>query len=139
MANFVHHGNEVKVVMDGIELDLVQTVRGSDNYGHEPASGVGDIHIKEHVPSLARHTVTLSAFALRKDRAITLGIIQENGNAALRGKAFTIEVFDRTGALIRKWTQCVNDSGDVTVTAHRIIVKDATFLATDAAGVYAVS
>lgn len=136
-SQYIYTGNEVRVVMDGVELDLVQTIRGSDDYGDEYVSGIGDIHGLELVPTFARHTVTISGFALKKEKAILLGIIRENGDEALKGKHFTIEIFSKEGPLLRKWEDAVNNSGDINVTAHRIVVKDATFMALDAAGTYA--
>ncbi len=135
MGQVVWTGNEVEVTINGERVELAQNIRGTDNYGHEPASGIGDIHVKEYVPSLARHTITMSKLVMLREKAIAAGMVLENGDDALKGRTFDIEVFPKGGGpLLKKWTGCVNDGGDVGVTAHRILVQDATFLATDASG-----
>lgn len=135
MGQFVYTGNEVEVHFNGTVLDLVQNMRGTDDYGFEPASGIGDIHAFEYTPTLARHSISISRFALRKDSAVALGIIQENGDAALSNPPFAIEIFSKvTGKLLKKWMGALNSSSDVTVTAHRVVVGDANFVATDTTG-----
>jgi hypothetical protein len=137
VAQFVHTGNEVDLYLNGIKMDLVQTVTGNDDYGPEPASGIGDIHVFEYPPTVARHNITVSAMVLTKEKAIAAGVINENGDAAMEGLTFPIEIFKKTGPLIRKWLRAVNANGSIQVTAHRILVKNASFLACDAAGDYA--
>lgn len=51
-------GNRVTVRFDGREIGLVQSVRMSDDYAPEPASGIGDIHVIEYVPTMARHSLS---------------------------------------------------------------------------------
>src|SRR5271156_1686063 len=100
MAKYVFTGNEVTLYLNGVEVDLVQNLRGTDDYGFEPASGIGDIHAFEYVPTMARHSIAISKFALRKETAVTAGIIQENGDAALANAPIEIEIFSKlTGAL----------------------------------------
>ena len=138
MALFTYTGNEVDVYMNGVLLDLIQNMRGTDDYGFEPASGIGDIHALEYVPSMARHSIAVSKFALRKDSAVTAGIINENGDAALANTPIVIEVFSKiTGALIKKYLTASNTSSDIAITAHRIVVEDANFVATDTMGTLA--
>jgi hypothetical protein len=137
MATFVYTGNEINVYFAGLKVDLVQNMRCTDDYGPEPVSGVGDIHVREYPPTMARHSVAISRFALRKDTAVGLGIINENGDAALinSGKLFEIEVFSKlTGKLIKKYMGSYNGSSDATFTAHRAVVSDANFVCTDTMG-----
>jgi hypothetical protein len=136
-SEFVFTGNEVSVFIDGVECALLQNISGSDDYGHEPASGIGDIHVKEYVPALARHNISIDRLILRKADLMAKGIVFENGDAALVGKTFDIEVFSKSPTaprLLRKFINCVNTGGRVSVAAHRILVSDATFVGTDASG-----
>lgn len=128
-------GNDVNVFIDDQPLDLVQTIRGTEGFGHEPASGIGDIRIREYVPSVARYTVTFSRMVLSAEKLMALGIMPETARDAMRGKTFTISVFSKSGPLMRKWIDAVYDGGDMNVSAHRIVISDATFLATDAGGI----
>jgi len=138
MAQFIYTGNEVNVFMNGMEIDLLQNLRGTDDYGPEPVSGIGDIHAKENAPTFARHAVTISKFALRKEKAITAGIISENGNAILLQTPFAVEVFAKlTGKLLRKYLGVTLGSDDLALTAHRVIVVDANFVAIDVVGTMA--
>ena len=137
MATFVYTGNEVTVYFAGTKIDLVQNMRCTDDYGPDPVSGVGDIHVREYPPTMARHSIAISRFALRKDSAVRLGIINQNGDAAITnsGHLFPIEIFSKlTGKLIKKYTGSFNGSSDLTLTAHRAVVSDANFVATDTTG-----
>ena len=139
MAQRVMTGNEIRVAIDGVELELVQSIRFTDDYGHEDASGIGDIHVQEHVPTVARHTATMSKLAVPREVAVELGIITEHGDAAMAGKVFDIEVFEKeSGALIRKVINCTNIGGDIGFTAHRMIMTDAQFRGRDVSGTYRV-
>jgi hypothetical protein len=139
MAEKVMTGNEVEVRIDGIVLELMQSIRFTDDYGHEDASGIGDLHVQEHVPTVARHTATMSKLAVPREVAVELGIVNENGDSAMEGRTFDIEVFSKvTGALIRKIINCVNVGGDIGFTAHRMIMTDAQFRGRDVSGTYRI-
>ena len=60
----VRSGNRIVVVFDGKQIGMVRSVRASDDYGLEPASGIGDIHAQEYVPSMARHSLSISSMVL---------------------------------------------------------------------------
>lgn len=131
----VRSANTARVLMDGKEVGLMSDVRISDSYNLDGASGIGDIHVQEYVPTMARHQVSCSKVALRTSSLYKLGIIPENGEEALRGAVLDIEVFDRaTGEILRKAMNCSYDSGDVSVTKHAIIATSAMFYATDVSG-----
>jgi hypothetical protein len=119
--------NVARVLLDGQEVGLCQNVRMSDSYGHEPLSGIGDIHVAEHAPTLARHSISVGHMALRSTSLYKLGIIPENGE--------DIEVFDKaTNEVLRKYLTCSYDSGDIEVTRNAIIGYNCQFMATDVAG-----
>jgi hypothetical protein len=128
-------GNRIVVLLDGNEVGLLQNVRASDDYGPEPASGIGDIHVQEYVPSMARHVLSISQMVLNKDKLRQLGIIPENGDAALQGLVFDIEQFDKdSGQSLRKYRGCSYASGDLDVTKHAIVMRSGTFNALDVTG-----
>ena len=125
----VRSANHGRVLMDGIEVGLLQNVRPSDDYG------IGDIHAQEYVPTMARHTLSVSKLALRKANLYKLGIIPENGEVVLKGYVFDIEIIDKsTGEVVRKYLNCSYASGDIEVTKHAIISYNATFNALDVIG-----
>jgi hypothetical protein len=127
--------NVARVLISGEEVGLAQSVRMSDSYGHEPLSGIGDIHVAEHAPTLARHSVSVGYMALRSTSLYKLGIVPENGEQVLQGNVFDIEVFDKaTNEVLRKYLTCSFDSGDVEVTRNAIIGYNCQFMATDVAG-----
>lgn len=131
----VQTGNRVVVEFDDKQVGLVQSCRFSDNYGLEDASQIGDIHVQEHVPTRAVHTVAVSRMVLRQDLMKSSGLVPENGDAALKGLVFDIVVYSKdTGQAIRKAISCSYDSGDASVDANRIIVSNGTFKALDVAG-----
>ncbi len=128
-------GNRLVVEFDGKTIGLVQSVRMNDSYGLEAASGIGDIHVVEHVPSKAMHSLSVSTMVLFKKNLMSSGIVPQNGDAALLGLVFDIVSYSRdTGAALRKYVSCSYDSGDVDVSAHRIVTRSGQFKALDVVG-----
>lgn len=131
----VRTANHVAIKLDGQTVGLMQNLRASDDYGLEPVSGIGDIHVAEHVPTIARHQLSVSFACLRHDLLVPKGFVPENGSAALRGLVFDVEVFDkRDNELVKKYTDCSYSSGDISFDAHRVIVRNASFMAIDTTG-----
>lgn len=130
-----HSGNRIVVEFDGQKVGLVQSVRMNDSYGLEAASGIGDIHVVEYVPSKAMHSLSVSTMVLFKKNLAKAGIVPENGDAALQGLVFDIVSYSRdTGEVLKKYTGCSFDSGDVDVSAHRIVTRSGQFKAIDTSG-----
>src|SRR5690606_29682754 len=128
-------GNRIVVVFDGRQIGLVQSVRMNDDYSPEPASGIGDIHVLEYVPTMARHTVAVSSMVLNRGAMREAGIAAENGDAMLQGLVFDIEVYSKDdGSLLRKYVGCSYASGDVDVSKHAIVMSNGTFNALDVVG-----
>jgi len=131
----VRSGNRIVVVFDGKQIGMVRSVRASDDYGLEPASGIGDIHVQEYVPSMARHSLSISSMVLIKGAMMASGIVPENGDAALQGLVFDLEQYDKdSGVLIRKYVGCSYSSGDIDISAHQIVVQSGQFMALDVTG-----
>ena len=129
-------GNRVTVRFDGREIGLVQSVRMSDDYAPEPASGIGDIHVIEYVPTMARHSLSVSTMVLFTGAMREVGISLENGDDALLGLIFDIVVESKDdGSELRKYLGCSFASGDVEVSKHAIIVSNAQFYALDVVGI----
>lgn len=128
-------GNRMVIEIDGIAVGLLQSVGADDDYGLEPASGIGDIHVQEHVPSKATHTVSVSSMTLIKGNLRDAGIAVENGDAALQGLVFDVCWYSKdTNALLRKVRKCSYGSGRVEVSAHRIVVTSCQLRGLDASG-----
>ena len=128
-------GNRVVVVFDGQQLGLVRSVRANDDYAPEPASGIGDIHVQEYVPTMARHTLTVQQMVLIKGAMLEAGIAAENGDAMLQGLVFDLEVYDKdNGKLLRKYIGVSYASGDIEISAHQIVVTSGQFNALDVQG-----
>lgn len=127
--------NTARIMLDGKQIGLLQNVRANDDYGMEPAAGIGDIHVQEYVPSLARHQISVSKLALRKTSLYKQGIIPENGINVLKGNVFDIEIFDKaTGEVVRKYLSCSYASGDIEVNRSAVIGTNCQFYALDVAG-----
>lgn len=131
----VRTGNQIKVFFGGKQVGLIQSINANDDYSPEPASGIGDIHVQEYVPTMARHTLSISKMLLNKADLSAAGIWPENGDAVLNGYVFDVEQYDAlTGDLIRKYTGCSYASGSVEVTKHAIVTANAQFNALDVSG-----
>lgn len=128
-------GNRIVVVFDGKQIGLVRSVRANDDYAPEPASGIGDIHVQEYVPSMARHSITVQSMVLIKGAMLEAGIAAENGDVMLQGLVFDLEVYDKdNGNLLRKYVGVSYASGDLDVQAHQIVVQSGQFNALDVSG-----
>lgn len=128
-------GNRIIVTFDGKQVGLVQSVRANDDYAPEPASGIGDIHVQEYVPTMARHTLNVSNMVLNRNSMRQLGISAENGDDMLRGLVFDIEILSKDdGSLLRKYVGCSYASGDLEVSKHAIVMANAMFNALDVVG-----
>jgi hypothetical protein len=131
----VKSGNRHVVMLDGNVVGMAQSVDMSDSYSLESASGIGDIHVQEHVPTMATHSINIEEMVLRLGNLRTLGLTFENGDDALRGVVFDILTVDKdSGATLRKYIGCSYDSGSVHVRKHAIIVSSAVFKALDVSG-----
>jgi hypothetical protein len=131
----VRSGNRTVVQVDGKSVGLIQSVRASDDYGPEPASGIGDIHVQEFVPTMARHNLSISTMVLNTSSLLQLGIAVENGDGALKGLVFDIVTMDKdTGKVLRTYSGCSYASGDVEVSKHAIIMMNGQFNALDVRG-----
>lgn len=128
-------GNRLVVSFDGKTIGACQSVDMSDDYSPEPASGIGDIHAIEYVPSMARHTLQVEEMVLFTGNLRAIGINTENGDAALLGLVFDILVVSKDdGSVLRKYSKCSYASGSVQVRKHAIVVSNATFNAIDVTG-----
>ena len=140
MANFSQNvktrsGNRITLTLAGVTLGLIQSLRASDDYSPEPASGIGDIHVQEYVPTMARHNLSISKMVLFTDQLRSSGISVENGDDVLQGRVFDIVVFSKDdGQELRKYTGCSFASGDVEVNKHAIVMSNATFNALNVVG-----
>jgi hypothetical protein len=135
MARFVLPANETRLLFNGIEMTLEQNITCDDNYGLEPVSGIGDIHVAEYPPTLARHRLSLSGYAKLTEPLYLQGIAPENGDEALEANVFDIEIFDKkTGTLRRRYENCSYDGGQFEVRAHYFWMVNANFVATDVSG-----
>ena len=131
----VRSANLARVMIDGDEVGLMQNISMSDDYGPEGASGIGDIHVQEYVPTMARHSIQCSKMALRTAGLYAKGIIPENGEGALKGLVVDIEVLDKeTGEVMRKYLNCTFASGSIEVSKHAIVSYQSQWMALDVAG-----
>jgi hypothetical protein len=134
----VRSGNRIVIQLDGKTVGLIQSVRMSDDYAPDAASGIGDIHVTEHVPTIARHSISVSTMVMKRATLRQLGIASENGDDALTGRVFDIVSYDKdTGEELRKYMGCTYASGDLEVNKHAIVMSSGTFMALDVSGIAA--
>lgn len=147
-----HSGNLITLEFDGKRFGTIQRMNVQDDYGPEPVSGIGDIHVQEYVPSMARHSITVEHAVLKKNSMRHAGLIAENGCARLQGTEFDIVIYEKnpvagaggtasqTGvcdtpmAEVRRYRYCSFASGSISIQAHRVVMTDATFNARDVVG-----
>lgn len=131
----VRSGNRVVVKLDGKDVGLIQSVRMSDDYSPEPASGIGDIHVAEYVPTMARHSLSISNMVLFVGAMRQQGLTALDGDDMLKGKVFDIVVYSKDdGSELRKYMGCSYASGDVEVNKHAILMSNGMFNALNVSG-----
>lgn len=133
----VNSGNRIEVQFDGKVVGLLQNLRPQDDYGHEPASGMGDAHVQEYVPGMARHSITASTMVLFTNNMRDTGIAQENADAVLKGLVFDIVVYGKdpkNSGVLRKYVKCSYTGGSLEFSKHAIVASDAQFVALDVVG-----
>ncbi len=129
-------GNRIQVFLGGIQIGAMQSLRASDDYSPEPASGIGDIHVLEYVPTMARHSLSVSAMVLNIGSLRAAGVAAENGDGVLQGLVFDVVVVSKDdGSVLRKYVSCSYASGDIDVQKHQIVLNSGQLLALDAQGV----
>jgi hypothetical protein len=134
-----HSGNLITLELDGQRFGTIQRMSCSDAYNPESVSGVGDIHSLEFVPSLAQHTITVEHAVLKVGAMRSLGVIGENGTERLKGMEFDIVIYEKnpqSSAIkeLRKYRYCSYASGTINISAHRVVMSDATFNSRDVTG-----
>jgi hypothetical protein len=132
-----HSGNRIEIQFDGKIIGLLQNLRPSDDYGHEPSSGIGDIHVQEYVPSMARHQLSASTMVLFTANLRDSGIAMENGDEVLKGLVFDIVIYGKdpkSAGVLRKYTKCSYTSGAIEISKHAIVASNAQFVALDVTG-----
>jgi hypothetical protein len=131
----VRSGNKIVAKFDNKDIGLLQDVRFTEDYAPTEASGVGNIHVQEWVPTMARYQVATRFMLLNKQSMYNAGIVPEDGDAVLQGLVFDIEVLDRaTGKTLRKYIGCSYANGDIEVSKHQIVITSATFNCLQASG-----
>ena len=128
-------GNLVKALFDGREIGTIQSVEMDDDYGLEPASGIGDPRPVEHVPGMARHSLQVSSMMFKRRSMRSAGVAPENVDGVMQGLVIDIVVYDRvSGEPIRTYHGCSYASGRTSVAKHTIVMESGTFLAIDVTG-----
>jgi hypothetical protein len=131
----VSSGNRIIIVLDGNQIGTMRSVRMNDDYSPEPVTGIGDIHVLEHVPTVARHSLQCSYVVLSAGALRNVGAAAENGDGMLTGLVFDIVVMSKDdGSVLRKYTGCSYASGDLEVSANAVVMANASFQAIDVAG-----
>jgi hypothetical protein len=127
--------NRIAVLFDGKQVGACKSVSLEDSYNLETVVGIGDIHVQEHVPTVAAYSLSMEAIVLEKEQLRSVGITTVDGYDALVGRVFDIVVMSKdTGEEIRKYTGCSYDRGTVHVTANQVISTSASFKALRASG-----
>ena len=127
--------NRIVISLDGKSIGSMKNLRANDDYAPDPVSGIGDIHVIEHVPTLARHSLSCSTAVLNAGALRDMGVALENGDDALRGLVFDIVVISKDdGAVLRKYSGCNYASGDLEINANAVVMANAQFQAIDVTG-----
>lgn len=128
-------GNRIVITYDGQQIGAMRSVRLNDDYSPEPVTGIGDIHVIEYVPTVARHSLTCQQVVLKSGSMRAAGITSENGDSMLQGLVFDVEIYDKDDhTLLRKYQGVSYASGDVEVSANAILVASGQFNALDVSG-----
>ena len=134
-----HTGNLIELRFGEETLGTIQSMTVNDDYGPEPVSGVGSIHVYEYPPTMARHTISVEYAVLKKNTLLSLGVVPEHGCDRLKGLELDIVIYDKLpcgnkGTAMRTYRFCSLASGSFQIQAHRVIMSNATFNSRDVSG-----
>lgn len=127
-------GNKVVVMFGGVPVGLAQSVDIQENYNLEPASGIGDSSVVEHVPGMATYSVHVEEMVLNTGSLRSVGIMEESADAVLEGNVFDLVFMAKGGAALRTVRKCSYDSGSTSIRKHQIVTSNATFKAISVTG-----
>ena len=131
----VRSGNRIIITFGGVQIGMLQSVSANDDYAPEPASGIGDIHVQENVPTIARHSLSVSAMVMNKGAMVKAGLAPANGDAVLLGIVYNVEIYSKDdGTLLANYIGCSYASGSLEVTKHAIVMQHGQLLALDRTG-----
>jgi hypothetical protein len=121
----VETANQIVLQFDGRPVGLVQNLDCTEEYGIEPATGIGDIHVLEYVPTVARYNLSISVIALRKNSLRSQDILPLNGEDVLKGRVFDICIFSKNGgpALLTYKSVTIGSAG-VQINKNAIIMNN---------------
>lgn len=128
-TEFTHDANDIRVTIDGIEFHLFENVRGTMNFNLTAVSGIGDNEAREHAPGRADFSITLNGYIERTEKAISSGIIPENGPVTVQGETFDVEIFRKDGPLLEKYIKAKCSNAETDLRAHALYMKNFTLLA----------
>ena len=132
-------GNKIIITIDGKKVGMIQSLRASDDYGMQEVSQIGDIHVKEWVPSIARHTLTAAVVQLSTESLEAMNIAPKNGDDVMLGLVFDI-IATKAAApntVLFTYKSCSFAAGDIEITKHQIVARNATIMALDRSGDWA--
>lgn len=128
-------GNRIVITLDDKQIGTMKSCRMNDDYSPEPVTGIGDIHVVEYVPTIARHSLSCSYVVLNAGALRDIGIALENGDDALNGLVFDIVIMSKDdGAVLRKYEGCSYASGDLEIQANAVVMANAQFNALNVTG-----
>lgn len=131
----VRSGNRIVITLDDKQIGTMKSLRANDDYSPEPVTGIGDIHVQEYVPTVARHSLSASYVVLNKGALRDMGIALENGDDALQGLVFDIVIMSKDdGMILRKYEGCSYASGDLEIQANAVVMATAQFNALNVTG-----
>jgi hypothetical protein len=131
----VRSGNRIVIALDDKQIGTMKSLRANDDYSPEPVTGIGDIHVQEYVPTVARHSLSASYVVLNRGALREMGVALENGDDALQGLVFEIVIMSKDdGAVLRKYEGVSYASGDLEVQANAVVMANAQFNALNVTG-----
>lgn len=131
----VQTGNRVAILLGGMQIGAMQSVRMSKDFGLDAVYGIGDAEPVEHVPTAARYSLSCTNVVLRKGSMQKAGLTSINATDALKGLVFDIEVYSKdSGELLQKYQGCSFASGDASVDRNAIVMASAQFMALTVSG-----
>lgn len=131
-SQFVYDANTTRVLLNGKEFHLVQSLRLTQNNNLTEVSGIGDAKPWEFAVGLVQHRFTLNGFFLRQNEPFN-GIVPRNADEAMSFGPINIEIFDKvTGQRLRRLEEAKCSDGEFSMDAHRVYMKGVTFMARDA-------
>lgn len=141
MGNKIRHGARVNILFETKIIGRITNFTPNEDYGLQPAYGIGNFEPQELVQTRFGGNFTFSAFLIEKEKVKDLQYIKTAGKSLkaavkdiLSAEGFTIQIIDKyTGDDIETYSGCKIGARGLNVTENAFLIRNGSGMYTNPA------